>query len=504
MYLAVVLLLSIGLTPSIASFHEDIYNEITQKYPGLDHTSFFCPNNNILKENCGNYIDSLNQMLSSTSAMISTLPLRVASPVRPVIVPFKISNDVEILDEETAHAFQLLSTEDDFAAKKAIADLKADPDSTAADIEDLTIITSEISSLRKALGSLVDLAYEGTFTGLSVSLSELAPVIRGIGSIFQRVLFNWQLGSANNEKFYTSRLLQSEKNYLEYFFNLYGYEQYNFQFGLWYGNRMSSFTWSHRSSQATENSVRFACGTTSQKEPFQLMGLKVLKEKFINLSNELNMSSESLSFYGLGWDLQENNFKVYMMFHGIDALPLKYKKLANETLLEVGIDFEHADISRHGLISLTYYDQENSDSSNSAPTSTDGSSTVDNNENDSSEDKRIEGDDSDKTTGDNCDGDVLSYYDPNSNTNSDEQCVIHNKKKREKKFQLHEEKVYLYPTVDEAYKQQGKHEIKPLDGLSTSNVAWLLASKRGFVPQFDTIITPDSELVWRERLGAKG
>ena len=46
--------------------------------------------------------------------------------------------------------------------------------------------------------------------------------------------------------------------------------------------------------------------------------------------------------------------------------------------------------------------------------------------------------------------------------------------------------------------------VTALDGKTTANVAWLLASKRGFVAQFDTVITPDSAAHWRKLLGAKG
>ena len=47
-------------------------------------------------------------------------------------------------------------------------------------------------------------------------------------------------------------------------------------------------------------------------------------------------------------------------------------------------------------------------------------------------------------------------------------------------------------------------DVTALDGKTTANVAWLLASKRGFVAQFDTIISPESADHWRTLLGDRG
>ena len=66
--------------------------------------------------------------------------------------------------------------------------------------------------------------------------------------------------------------------------------------------------------------------------------------------------------------------------------------------------------------------------------------------------------------------------------------------------------MYLYPTNDEASKStpvQPFGGVRVWDGQSTGNVAWLLASKRGFVPQYDMMVTPEASAAWRRRLGAK-
>ena len=508
-----------------AQWNLDIYNDITDKYPGLDPNGFFCSDGGALTDHCSNYIDSLNQMLTSCSSMMATSPFHIAAPVRPVLVPFKAVVDPtpEISDVDVAQAFKIFSDHDTNAADQAMAALSSSA-ATKEMSELSTVVALEISNLRTALGLFVDQAYEGTYLDFQMPLPTLAPIVRAIGSLFQRLLFNWQLGNnANSMDFYTKRLLVSEKNYMEYFFELYGYEQYNFHFGLWYGNRMSSFTWSHRSRHAeSEDSIRFACGTTSQEEPFAMMGLQVLEERSIDLSMEFDMTSDDLTFYGLGWDLEANNFKVYLMFHNFDTLPDKYKALANTTLHGIGIELKSVDLGKHGLISLTYNDKtyegdkveekseqndgeqndgeqndgEQHDGEQHDGEQHDGEQHSDEQDSEHSDGSGLDG------SGSNCDGDVLAYYDPKSSTNSNHECSLFHH--LSKALTLHEEKIYLYPTVEEAYRQQDKHHIKPLDGTSTSNVAWLLASKRGFVPQFDAVITPDSEAVWRKRLGAKG
>ena len=455
----------------------DTYHAITQQHTSLPEQEVFQ-----LTELSLSYIDSLNLMLSSTSAMVATSPQHITSPVFPVIVPFQLNvPNAPPMDAEVALALVQFQAQDRLAFTTATTATKATIAKAAAAVAPaalptLSTLATEISTLRHALALFVDRAYEGTYLGITLPLSEFAPIVRAIGSVFQRVLFNWQLGTARSVNFYTQRLVSSEHIYLETFFELYGYEHYNFHYGLWYGNRMSSFTWSHRS-HASEASIRFACGTTSQEQPFALRGLEVLQEKSIDLSQEFDLNSTGLSFYGLGWDLEENNFKVYVMFHGLDALPEKYKQLAQATLRDVGIDLSTAEMSRHGLLSLTYLETQVGSQSVDAATGNSGS---------------------------NCNGDTLAYYDPTSSSNSNKECAHHHKQQQQHRYTLHEEKVYLYPTVEEAYKHRGKHDIQPVDGASTSNVAWLLASKRGFVPQFDALITPDSEAVWRQRLGGKG
>ena len=437
----------------------DVYDDVTINYSESMSQGGFCATHS--EEDCLSYLDGLHEMLTSISSMVSTSP-HIKSPVQPVVTLFDhemLLSTSTIKDPEISYSLERFLKEDmrhaDIAKKKlqsgqTTPTTPTTPTTTpttssqtpSKQYNDLIAITTQIKRLRTSLAVFTDQVYESVYLSQEVPLKLLAPIARAIGSLFQRTLFNWQLADAKQVDFYY-RLLASERRYLELFFELYGFEQYNFHFGLWYGNRMSSFTWSHRS-RSTSSSIRFACGTTSQEEPFAVYAQDVLKERSIVLEQEFEQNNEAFSFYGLGWDLEENNFKLYLMFHGVTNLPETYKSLATNKLKDVGIDLAHAEINHHGLISLTYY--ENMEKVLLKPDTVEKSESI-----------------------------------------------------------LHERKVYLYPTVSEASKKHLKTEqVKPLDGSSTSNVAWLLASKRGFVEQFDAIITPSSMEEWRLRLGEKG
>ena len=141
-----------------------------------------------------------------------------------------------------------------------------------------------------------------------------------------------------------------------------------------------------------------------------------------------------LSFYGLGWDFESRHFKLYLMVHGLpDGLPDRYGALAKTQLAAAGIDIARVQVEQHGLISLTFHNDENA------------------------------------CVGFN--GGVCGEEEGSSNTVAGTSI-------------LHEEKVYVYPTASTtAALGQSIPGVTALDGKTTANVAWLLASKRGFVAQ---------------------
>ena len=100
--------------------------------------------------------------------------------------------------------------------------------------------------------------------------------IRATGSLFQRALFNWHYHWASYDIY--DRLAADEVAYISTFFELYGLEHFFFKFGYFYGNRMSSFTYSHRRKGPLPlHSGRFACGTTSQEQEFAGSAAPVLE-----------------------------------------------------------------------------------------------------------------------------------------------------------------------------------------------------------------------------------
>jgi hypothetical protein len=442
---------------------------------------------------CLDYVHSLHTMLDTVAKIIETSPTQLAiGPVAPVAVALAGERDTasalppDIRDPDLA-AYHVLSVARD---EKAIAAARARAAAAAAESDakaSLERVITRLLRLRRDLTEFVDKAYEASYLGDAMPLSKLGPIVRACGSLFQRVLFNWEVGRADALAFYDN-LLVSEKRYVETFFELYGFEHYNFHFGLWYGNRMSSFTWSHRS-KSNGKSARFACGTTSQEAPFEAAAQAVLEERGISLDGVLLKKKSSLataagavadaeaakgegkldeqeeekdiadalSFYGLGWDFESRHFKLYLMVHGLpDGLPDRYSMLAKEQLAAAGIDIARVQVEQHGLISLTYRQEGNVDVCVGA----DGGAC---------DEKEGQG------------GAVVAAS------------------------TLHEEKVYVYPTAATTVAfAQSVPDVTALDGKTTANVAWLLASKRGFVAQFDTIITPESAAHWRKLLGEKG
>ncbi len=434
---------------------------------------------------CIDYVHSLNTMLDTVAKIIQASPTRyTVGPVTPVAVKLQVvdlnsdANPPDIRDPEVA-AYNAQSVLRD---EKAVDAARARAAVSGENVTPLESIIAQLVRLRRDLAVFVDRAYEASYLGDVMPLSKLGPIVRGCGSLFQRVLFNWEIGRADALEFYNN-LLISEKRYVENFFELYGYEHYNFHFGLWYGNRMSSFTWSHRS-QSKGKSARFACGTTSQEDLFAAAAQAVMDERGISLNDiffkkmsqmeaadarenngELEKKKEKeewkegtmheLSFYGLGWDFESRHFKLYLMVHGLpDGLPDRYGALAKTQLAAAGIDIARVQVEQHGLISLTFHNDENA------------------------------------CVGFN--GDVCGEEEGSSNTVAGTSI-------------LHEEKVYVYPTASTtAALGQSIPGVTALDGKTTANVAWLLASKRGFVAQFDTIITPESTEHWRKLLGEKG
>jgi hypothetical protein len=156
---------------------------------------------------------------------------------------------------------------------------------------------------------------------------------------YHRYLFQWHC-----RKFFRFRryLSDAEKAYLETCFALAqsfqevsdsGYEHFSY------------YSYSHRVSGEKVNSSRLAYGSVKHPEPALEAALPVLRERSLEVDPYFLESAHS-KFYGLGWDILEEQFKVYFRVQPVQLLP------ESLTHLLEGYDLEdHRD---EGLVSFTY------------------------------------------------------------------------------------------------------------------------------------------------------
>ena len=383
----------------------------------------FCDIKHVSQDDCETYADELKNMHVSIRQMLTTKPEVMDGPMTlllpaPVYAqrPEKLSNDLDTPLER-------------------------------------------LEKLESALQEGFKFVEEFVFTGRdNLPIVEVLPMIRQTGSLFQRVLFNWHYHTFDKDMY--DRLAPDEIAYISTFFELYGLEHYNFRFGFFYGNRMSSFTYSHRrKGDGPINSGRFACGTTSQERPFAFSVAPIIERLGIKLDPWYEQHPADFSFYGLGWDHPKKYLKLYIMFHDLTKLPPHHEKLTLEKIRMANItdDPAHMDVASHGLISYTYI--------------------VDY---DTTDDKHLC--EVDPATGE---GTCRDSANP--------------------AVTLHEEKVYIYPNDDEVMRHATRSEAPHLaipDGVV--GVAWMFASRRDFVPQYDIRITPESLELWKDRVGKPG
>lgn len=293
----------------------------------------------------------------------------------------------------------------------------------------------------------------------ALPLEDIAPFMRATGSLFQRALFNWHYHWASTDIY--DRLAADEVSYVNTFFELYGYEHFFFKFGYFYGNRMSSFTYSHRRKGPLPiKSGRFACGTTSQEQAFASSAVPVLDRLGIELDSHYDKHPYDFSFYGLGWDHDKNYFKVYIMFHDINKMPEKYLDLTTKKLAKAGITSnpETLSLAEHGLISLTY---------------------------------------------------IVKYPDDVyekmqcENAPNDDGIKCQNKMDSKPTVTLQEEKIYIYPLDEELEKQNEKGGLLTMPK-ATVGAAWMFATKRDFVPQYDVRVSDETLAQWRKNVGLGG
>lgn len=164
---------------------------------------------------------------------------------------------------------------------------------------------------------------------------------------YHRALFQWHC-----RKFFRFRrhLSQLEKDYLEHCFALAdsfrevsdsGYEHFSY------------YSYSHRVQGEQVNSSRLAYGSVLHPAAALQAALPVMKERQLQLDAYFLESPQS-KFYGLGWDVLENQFKVYFRVQPIQQLPNNLAHLLH--------GYEPQDHRDEGLVSFTYTQNQLSES----------------------------------------------------------------------------------------------------------------------------------------------
>ncbi|TNE48113.1 MAG: hypothetical protein EP343_17580 [Deltaproteobacteria bacterium] len=118
-----------------------------------------------------------------------------------------------------------------------------------------------------------------------------------------------------------------------------GYDEYSY------------FTYSHRVKGNHVNSSRFAYGSVANPAETLEAALPVIQERNVPLDPYFVESPNSL-FYGLGWDLEANQFKVYFRVLSLDDMPFP----SLQELLETAMEREQR--RDEGLVSFTYVNNE--------------------------------------------------------------------------------------------------------------------------------------------------
>lgn len=154
---------------------------------------------------------------------------------------------------------------------------------------------------------------------------------------YHRSLFQWHCRHFFN---FRRRLSSLEKVYLETCFTLPeslhevsdgGYEHFSY------------YTYSHRVKGTSVNSSRLAYGSVAYPEPAWQAAQPVLEQRGLTLPVGL---AEEHPFYGLGWDIEEQLFKVYFRSRDWRCLP--------PALAELVQGYRWEDHRPEALLSLTW------------------------------------------------------------------------------------------------------------------------------------------------------
>lgn len=154
---------------------------------------------------------------------------------------------------------------------------------------------------------------------------------------YHRSLFQWHCRHFFN---FRRRLHRTEKDYLEACFRLpSGYKEIS-EGGY---AHFSYYTYSHRVKGNSVNSSRLAYGSVAHPKEAYQAALPVLEYRGIVTPESMSLNNR---FYGLGWDIEEDQFKLY--FRTLDWVAMKgeFRELAGNHSPETH--------RREALLSITY------------------------------------------------------------------------------------------------------------------------------------------------------
>lgn len=115
-----------------------------------------------------------------------------------------------------------------------------------------------------------------------------------------------------------------------------------------YCDRLSFITYSHRIENEKINNSSYVMGGYLFTNILEKYANRILKEKNINIKEDIKIKNREIIFYGLGFDFKEDYIKVYYRFNNWNKLEID----KNDKLNELNKDNKFN--NKPGLIGITY------------------------------------------------------------------------------------------------------------------------------------------------------
>ncbi len=154
---------------------------------------------------------------------------------------------------------------------------------------------------------------------------------------YHRSLFRWHCRNFFN---FRRQLHTLERDYLETCFRLPQSYKETSEGGY---EHFSYYTYSHRVKGNTVNSSRIAYGSIAHPDEAYLAAVSVLEHRGLVAPESMSRDNR---FYGLGWDIEEDQFKLYFRTLDWSSLKGEFRELAG--------DHSPTTHRKEALLSITY------------------------------------------------------------------------------------------------------------------------------------------------------